>query len=314
LSKAQTGGVRRLAGRPVVGLPTLTWLRAFEAAARTSSFTAAAAELRLTSGAISYQIRALEAHLGFALFERLPRGVKLTPIGVAYLPPVRKAFEQLADSTLGLFGGSERGEITVHAPVSLASLWLAPKLPAFIAAYPAVDVRLSSVIWDNAVPDEATDLEIRYGSGQWHGYRAERLLNQRIAAVCSPALLLEARASGDPAAWLPRHLIHIMGHENHWLQVRQALNVVELEERPGPTVDTTIAALELAANGAGCALAHPIFLSAYLKTARLVLALDHDFADDSSYFVVTPERPRAPRREVQQFRDWLKSAAALDAA
>ena len=60
--------------RPVVGLPTLTWLRAFEAAARTSSFTAAAAELNLTSGAISYQIRALEAHLGFALFERLPRG------------------------------------------------------------------------------------------------------------------------------------------------------------------------------------------------------------------------------------------------
>ena len=105
-----------------------------------------------------------------------------------------------------------------------------------------------------------------------------------------------------------------MGHENHWLQVRQALNVVELEERPGPTVDTTIAALELAANGAGCALAHPIFLSAYLKTGRLVLALDHDFADDSSYFVVTPERPRAPRREVQQFRDWLKSTAALDAA
>ena len=94
--------------RPVVGLPTLTWLRAFEAAARTASFTAAATELNLTSGAISYQIRALEAHLGFALFERLPRGVKLTPMGVAYLPPVRKAFEELADSTMGLFGSSER--------------------------------------------------------------------------------------------------------------------------------------------------------------------------------------------------------------
>ncbi|MGA2342341.1 MAG: LysR substrate-binding domain-containing protein [Steroidobacteraceae bacterium] len=314
MSQLQEGGVRRAAGRPVVGLPTLTWLRAFEAAARTGGFTAAATELSLTSGAISYQIRALEAHLGFALFERLPRGVKLTPMGVAYLPPVRKAFEQLADSTLGLFGGSERGEITVHAPVSLASLWLAPKLPAFMAAFPTIDVRLSSVIWDNAVPDEATDLEIRYGSGQWHGYRSERLLNQRIAAVCSPALLQRAHESGDPALWLPQHLIHIMGHENHWLQVRQALHLADLEERPGPTVDTTIAALELAANGAGCALAHPIFLSAYLKTGRLVFALEHDFADDSSYFVVTPERPRAPRREVQQFRDWLKSAAALDAA
>jgi LysR family glycine cleavage system transcriptional activator len=60
-------------------------------------------------------------------------------------------------------------QITVHAPVSLAALWLAPKLPAFSAAYPAIDIRLASVIWDNAVPDEATDLEIRYGMGHWHG-------------------------------------------------------------------------------------------------------------------------------------------------
>src|ERR1700730_18897941 len=112
--------------RPVMGLPNLAWLRSFEAAAPTGSFAAAATELRLTSGAISYQIRALEAHLGVSLFERLPRGVKLTAMGVAYLPPVRKAFEELADSTVGLFGGSERVQIAVNAPVSPAALWLAP--------------------------------------------------------------------------------------------------------------------------------------------------------------------------------------------
>src|SRR6202790_2346149 len=185
--------------RPVVGLPTLTWLRAFEAAARTSSFAAAAAELNLTSGAISYQIRALEAHLGFALFERLPRGVKLTPMGVAYLPPVRKAFEELADSTVGLFGGSERVQIAVNAPVSLAALWLPSTAPEVSRGQPPVDVRWSSVIWDNAVPDEATDLEIRYGMGHWHGYRSERLLNQNIVAVCSPHLLQAARLKGEVA-------------------------------------------------------------------------------------------------------------------
>lgn len=300
--------------RPLVGLPTLTWLRAFEAAARTSSFSAAAAELRLTSGAISYQIRALEAHLGFALFERLPRGVKLTAMGVAYLPPVRKAFEQLADSTVGLFGGSERGEISIHAPVSLASLWLAPKLPVFSAAFPGIDVRLSSVIWDNPVPEESTDLEIRYGAGHWRGYRSERLLSQRIVAVCSPSRLEELRSSGDASAWLPRNLIRITGHENHWLQVRQALMLGDVPERPGPAVDTTIAALELAASGAGCALAHRVFLGAYVSTGRLVLALEHDFADDSAYFLVAPERPQRPRREVQQFRDWLIEAALREAA
>jgi LysR family transcriptional regulator, glycine cleavage system transcriptional activator len=298
--------------RPVVGLPTLTWLRAFEAAARTSSFSAAAVELRLTPGAISYQIRALEAHFGFALFERLPRGVKLTPMGVAYLPPVRKAFEQLADSTVGLFGGSERREISIHAPVSLASLWLAAKLPAFSRAFPGVDVRLSSVIWDHPAPSESTDLEIRYGAGQWRGYRSEFLFNQRIVAVCNAELLERARASGDAAAWLLHHLIPIMGYENHGAQVRQALALGEGDARHGPAVDTTIAALELAASGAGCTLAHRLFLSAYLSTGRLVVGLEHDFADDSSYFLVAPERPQRARREVQQFRDWLlEEATAL---
>jgi LysR family transcriptional regulator, glycine cleavage system transcriptional activator len=293
--------------RPVVGLPNLAWLRSFEAAARTSSFAAAATELRLTSGAISYQIRALEAHLGFSLFERLPRGVKLTAMGVAYLPPVRKAFEELADSTVGLFGGTERVQVTVHAPVSLAALWLAPKLPAFSAAHPAIDLRLASVIWDNAMPDEATDLEIRYGAGHWHGYRAEHLLNQPIMAVCSPALLEAVRARGEAASLLPQHLIHIMGHENHWLKVRQGLGLGNVPTSLGPSVDTTLAALELAASGAGCALAHRIFLSAYLSTGRLVPAIDREFADDNSYFVVTPERPQRPHRAVQLFRDWLIS-------
>jgi LysR family glycine cleavage system transcriptional activator len=295
--------------RPLVGLPTLTWLRAFEAAARTSSFSAAALELRLTPGAISYQIRALEAHLGFALFERLPRGVKLTPMGVAYLPPVRKAFEQLADSTVGLFGGSERGEISIFAPVSLASLWLAPKLPAFASAFPGIDVRLSSVIWDHPAPTESTDLEIRYGAGQWRGYRSEFLCNPRIVVVCSPALFEQARSSGDPAAWLLHHLIPIMGYESHGSQVRQALQLGEGEARPGPAVDTTVAALELAASGAGCALAHRLFLNGYLSSGRLVVALEHDFSDDSSYYIVAPERPQRARREVEQFRDWLLAEA-----
>jgi LysR family transcriptional regulator, glycine cleavage system transcriptional activator len=298
--------------RPVVGLPTLTWLRAFEAAARTTSFTAAAAELNLTAGAISYQIRALEAHLGFALFERLPRGVKLTPMGVAYLPPVRKAFEELADTTVGLFGGSERLQITVHAPVSLAALWLASKLPAFSVANPSIDVRLASVIWDNAVPDDATDLEIRYGSGHWHGYRSERLLNQNILPVCSPTLLRAFQADGNPATRLPRHLIHIMGYENHWLKVRQVLGLADNPANTGATVDTTIAALELAAAGAGVALANRLFLDAYFATGRLVTALPQEFADENSYFVITPERPQRIRREVQLFRDWLVAVASTN--
>ena len=298
--------------RPVVGLPTLAWLRAFESAARTSSFVGAASELNLTSGAVSYQIRALEAQLGFPLFERLSRGVKLTAMGVAYLPSVRKAFEELADSTVGIFGGADRLQVSVNAPVSLASLWLAPQLPAFMGQYPQIDVRLSSVIWDNAVPSETTDLEIRYGYGHWHGYRSEHLLHQRIVAVCSPKLLDAARHNGG-APILPSPLIHVMGYENHWLSVHRGLELGNSSVISGPTVDTTIAALELAAGGAGYALTHRVFLAPYLATARLAVAIDQDFADENSYFVVAPQRPQRMRREVQQFRDWLISRASTHA-
>jgi LysR family glycine cleavage system transcriptional activator len=168
------------------------------------------------------------------------------------------------------------------------------------------------VIWDNAVPDVSTDLEIRYGIGHWHGYRSERLLNQGILAVCSPQLLQNAQQNGEAATLISRHLIHIMGYENHWLKVREGLQLGNITAKPGPTVDTTIAALELAANGTGCALAHRLFLRAYFATGRLVPAMTQEFADDSSYYVVTPERPQRIRREVQLFRDWLVSAAAAD--
>lgn len=295
--------------RPVAGLPNLSWLRAFEAAARTSSFAAAAKELRLTSGAISYQIRALEANLGFPLFERLARGVKLTPMGVAYLPPVRKAFEELADSTVGLFGGSERVQISVHAPVSLAALWLAPRLPRFTALNPGIEVRLTSVIWDNPVPDEATDLEIRYGRGHWHGYGAEHLVNQSLIAVASPSLRQADGASGAQWPAIPAALIHIMGFENHWLMVRQALGLPPATGG-GHKVDTILAALELASTGAGCALTHPLFVGAYVAAGRLVIVMERDFPDDNSYFVVMPERPQRPRREARLFRDWLMSEIA----
>lgn len=289
----------------------MSWLRAFEAAARTSSFAAAAADLNLTSASISYQIRALEAHLGFTLFERLPRGVKLTTMGVAYVPSVRKAFEELADSTIGLFGGTERVKVTVHAPVSLTALWLAPRLPAFLAANPGIEIRMSSAVWDNAAPDENTDLEIRYGTGHWHGYRSEHLLNQGLLVVCSPALLQSARRAGDIASFVSRRRISILGFEKHWSSVRQGLKLAELGSSLAPTVDTTIAALELGANDSGFALTHRVLLDAYFGLGRLVAAIDREFADDQSFFVCTPQRRPRIRSQVLLFRDWLVAMAAI---
>ena len=296
---------------PLSGLPPLLLLRAFEAAARASSFTAAAKELGITQAAVSYQVRALEDHLGFALFERKPRGVKLTAMGVAYLAPVRKAFDDLAISTVGLFGSRSRVHIAVQAPVSFAALWLAPRLPRFFAAFPNIEVRLSSSVWESATPDAATDLEVRYGDGRFQGYVSEHLLNQHLAVACSPGLQSRAADPRDLAALVQNQMIHIMGHEAHWLRALAALRIGDIDAIAGPTVDTTVAALEMAAGDAGYVLTHPLFMAAYLRTGRLVLPSDQTFADPQSFYIVAPDRPQRTRREVHVFREWLKREAEI---
>ena len=80
-------------------LPSLNTLRAFEAAARHLSFKVAASELGVTAGAVSQQVKKLEASLGVALFRRLPRGLLLTAAGEAYLPRITRVFEDLTEAT-----------------------------------------------------------------------------------------------------------------------------------------------------------------------------------------------------------------------
>ena len=291
----------------ITGLPPLTWLRAFEAAARTESFTAAALELGLTQAAISYQVRALEDRLGSAMFDRLPRGVRLTAMGTAYLAPVRKAFDDLAISTVGLFGADDAVSISILAPVSFAALWLAPRLPEFHAKYPAIEVRMSATVWGNSGPNAATDLEVRYGDGAWNGHTCEPLLQQNLVVACSPEFLRLSGYDGNLSALIRNRMIHIMGHERHWLRLAGGINAVS-----GPTVDTTISALELAAAHAGCVVTHPLFLASYLATGRLVVPDTAGAPDEQGFHMLTPEQPRRTRREVHVFHEWLRDVAARE--
>src|SRR5262245_23514380 len=164
-------------------LPSMVWLRAFEAAARHASFTAAAEELGLTQAAISHQVRSLEKQLGYPLFERLPRNLKLTDMGRAYLAPVRKAFDELSASTTGLFGPVGETALNLRVPVSLAVLWLARRLPQFCRSYPKIRIRLHSAIWADAMPADKIDIDIRYGHGNWAGFRSELFFRNPLIPV-----------------------------------------------------------------------------------------------------------------------------------
>lgn len=291
-------------------LPPLPWLRAFEAAARHSSFTAAAEELNLTQAAVSHQVRSLEKHLGVTLFERLPRSLRLTEMGAAYLPPLRRSFGELAAATAGLFGTSSKRTLTIRAPISFLGLWLSRRIPGFLAAHPGVSVRLVSVVWSHTDPDEATDIDIRLGDGVWPGYTAYLLLQSSSIAVCHPDLLPDMSSrEGIEQLIRSRPLIHVTGYENLWHRFLKPLGI-NPPNNEGLNTDTSIAALEYAAAGVGPAVVLSCLAESALASGRLVRCLPGTVSIEQGHYLLTTEGKRRPNPDAVKFRQWLMDEAA----
>lgn len=287
-------------------LPPLTWLRAFEAAARHQSFTLAADELGLTQAAVSKQVRLLEQHLAEALFERRARSLVLTRVGADYLPKVHEALDRLAAATAEVFGLRRAGALTIRAPAGFAVNWIAPRLPDFMAAHPGVDLRLVSSIWNEEGVAQPLHFDIRYGLGAWPGFVAWRLTNEAATPVCAPDLA--ARLS-DPRDLLGQRLLHVMGYEEGWATWLAAAGV-EGRGQHAAHFDTSLMALAVAAAGGGVALARRSMRGPDLESGRLVAPFDLDVPMREGFFLLEPEggasHPQAPL-----LRDWLLVQAAL---
>lgn len=291
-------------------LPPLQWLRVFEAAARLASFSNAANELGISQTAVSYQVKNLETHLGFPLFERLPRSVQLTEMGRAYLGPVRKAIDDLSAATIGLFGPPRRHVLLIRAPVSFATLWLVPRLPDFASRHPELSIRLYSAIWAESLPADRVDVDIRYGEGRWPGFHAEKILDHPSIPVCSPDYLARAGKISKPSDLLKLNLLHIMGVDDGWDRLLGDSGPIPNESY---AMDTSLAALELACIGAGVALVLAGFAEPYLRQGRLVRPIRIEQPQRQAHYVVWPAQDAAPSFEVAQFMQWIAEAARAEA-
>ena len=229
-------------------LPPLEWLRVFAAAARSGSFTAAAAELNLTQAAVSQRIRNLEQRLGAALFLRLPRGVELTAKGDAYAPHVLAALAALERSTGDLFSAA-RKRLSIAASGSVTALWIAPRLPQIQRAFPALEVALITVQRQADYEPAGADLEVRFGDGAWPDCEALKLYDEVLAPLAAPGLL--AAGTGD---WRRLPQIALAGPRYGWNEWAAAAGVAP--PRPASLrFDTFAQALAAAAAGAGVLLA-----------------------------------------------------------
>ena len=170
-------------------LPPLNGLKAFEAAARSESFTRAAEELNVTQGAISHQVKALEVTLGLKLFHRERQRLILTEAGRDYLTVIRDALDQIAVGTERLLQRQESGVLTVSTSPDFAAKWLVNRLSRFAEKYPDVDLRVSATTHYVDFARDDVDIAIRHGDGKWPGLDVQRLYSERLFPICSPKLV-----------------------------------------------------------------------------------------------------------------------------
>ncbi len=282
-------------------LPPLLALQAFEAAARHENFAAAAAELNLSQSAVSHRVRVLERHLGYPLFERLPRGLRLTELAKAYLPALRRAFEEILSSTSGVFGQPGAASVTLRAPITYSALWLPQVIDDFLRLYPHIRLRLASSIWADKLAAGEADVDIRLGYGRWPGYEATFLLRDRLVAVMRPQV--EADLPLD--ALIKRPVIHIISGEDHWRAFFQQHDLERPPQVGDLQVDSTIAAAEIAASSDRLALLQERLAGPYLKQDRLVLAHREPMQVEEALYILLEETAERRKPEAILLRDWL---------
>ncbi len=282
-------------------IPSLNWLRVFEAAARTESFARAAAQLNMSAAAVSQQVKALETQLGTPLFHRHAHAVTLTEAGRAYLPSVQQSLLMLETATTGLFGESREQRLFVQSVLLFAHGVLAGGLPEFQAAHPQVSLALSTGNMAADFANQFTDLQIVFGNPSLFGTEGDELLREVLYPVAPPEIGAQIQSPQDLFRF---PLIEVSTHRASWVQLFESLRLPHGQARYF-FADNSLMAAELSAQGMGIALARAPASDAVVKASGLVRCLPEiEVPGQEAYHLIYPDRG-AMRPAAKLFRDWL---------
>jgi len=296
-------------------LPSLNAVRMFEAAARHRNFTRAARELFVTQGAVSRQIKQLEAELGQDLFRREGPKVELTQAGERLYRAAEEALGILRRSTTELRRLSAAPTLTISVLPSFAAKWLVPRLTRFQRENTEIDLRLSASYEavDFALrPD--IDLAIRFAEGPSPGLFNECLINEQMFPVCSPSYLARQNSLSTPEDMTQQSLLYSGESYDQWQDWFAAADVTGPVHRRGPRYGDELMLLQAAIESQGIALARSLLAGDEIRAGRLVRLFDIAIQCRHSYYFVCPEG-RESQAEIRLFLDWLRrEALATDAA
>lgn len=292
-------------------LPPLNSLKAFDAAARHLSFTAAAAELHVTHGAVSRQIATLEQELKVPLFVRGTRGLKLTEHGAQLAGAVGSAFTMLRSAVEQARQAGPASALRVSVPPTLAMRWLIPRMTALHHAHPRLRIELSTSTEPVDFERDPFDAAIRRVVRAPKGVVAERFLDGRPVPVCSPAYQKQhpLRSPAD----LERATLVITRSEPHtWTEWLRLHRIERAEAAATLTFEQLYFALQAALDSLGVALAPVALVEAEIAAGRLKALAGPEGQSGPWYALLSPRV--SPRREaIATLSGWLREAAAKPA-
>lgn len=288
-------------------LPPLNALKAFDAAARCLSFTAAAAELHVTHGAVSRQVTALEEELQLLLFVRGARGLKLTAEGAQLARGVATAFDTLRSAVAQVRQASPSSALRVNVPPTLAMRWLIPRMSGLHHTHPRLRIDLTTSTEPVDFEAGQYDAAIRRITRVPKGMVAERFLDARPVAVCSPAYQKQHRLR-TPADLARATLIVTRVEPQAWPEWLLAHKVARPAESPTVAFEQLYFALQAALDSLGVALAPVALVAAEVRAGRLHALTQPQGPVSPSYALLSP-RISLHEGAIRTLGDWLKRAS-----
>lgn len=287
----------------------LTALRAFEAAGRAESISLAAVDLSVSQAAVSRQIKELETQLGIMLFERIHRGVRLTPQGQRLLGALTQAFDGI-DEAIGEISTPAIETITISSEPAFAAFWLAPRLSNFQKAVPNVDVVLSVDLHVVEFGNDGTTLAIRYAKerSSWHRAEVRKLCDTRLSAYLSPILAASTDIT-TPAGFLALPLLH-EDNRDDWRNWFVAAGFAPPEIERGTVFNDSAVMLQAALNGQGVVLADDLFGKRAVANGHLVHPFDIS-TPGGSYWLASRNFKRLSKG-AKSFAEWLAETVAAE--
>lgn len=290
-------------------LPPLNSLRAFEAAARHQSVSAAARELFVTHGAVSRHVTKLEEYLGTRLFVREGSHLKLTHDGESYAAGLSQVFDQLHALTASRIAGAKSDTLRIGVYPTFADRVLIPRLAQFRQAFPDVGFQIETS--HNAIDphDLEVDVAVRLGAGEWLDVTSHYLFDEEIVPVGSPALKCGRKLS-DPRDFERLVLLHSQHRPNDWEFWLRCAGLTQVDARGGMRFDHSGMAYQAAINGLGMAIAQTAHVRDDIAAQRLVPFADAPLKTKRSYYLVhLPTRARDP--VVSAFVEWFSGEVGV---